>query len=424
MIALRFSEPLIRAAALYLPITITAVLAVYRRPGLARMAGAVLATSWNLAGLLALNVVALRCGWWTFETGSANVAGVPADLWVGWSLLWGAVPILCGVRRVVPVVIALIAADLVLMPLGEPVVRLGGLWLIGEAVALTTCLLPGMMVGRWTESDTHLGARVVMQVLNFVGLFYFMLPCLIFTVTGEGWGELLGRARWQIVLVAVLAAPVAAMAIQAVREFAIHGGTPVPLDPPKRLVTTGPYAYVANPMQLSGTILLAMWAALLGSVTVLLAAVMGCAFSAGFAAWNEDSDLRSRFGEDWQRYRRDVPLWVPRWRPAVSSPAVIYVAQSCVPCSEIGRFLKHRPTVGLDVCCAEERSEEIRRVTYLQHERPSTGLAAICRSLEHINLGWAIAGWVGRIPGIQQVLQLVADTVGGGPRSVPQRGIS
>jgi len=42
-----------------------------------------------------------------------------------------------------------------------------------------------------------------------------------------------------------------------VLEFARRGGgTPYPWDPPDRLVTSGPYAYVRNPMQLSTTLIM------------------------------------------------------------------------------------------------------------------------------------------------------------------------
>jgi protein-S-isoprenylcysteine O-methyltransferase Ste14 len=414
------SELMVRAASLYLPITITAALAFYRRPSRPRVAGAVLATAWNLAALLALNLIAMRNGWWTFDADTATVAAMPADLWVGWALLWGAVPLLAGTRRLLPIAVLLIAADLVLMPLAEPVVVLGDAWLVGEALAVSTCLIPGLLLGHWTERNERLNARSTLQLLGFAGLLYFVLPTLIFTITGEGWSALLGRPRWHFVLASVVLAPVGAMAVQSVREFARHGGTPVPLDPPTTLVTSGPYAYVANPMQLSGTILLAAWGALLASPAVVAAALMGAAFSAGFAAWNEDDELGRRFGDDWIRYRREVRLWLPRWRPVVTRTAVVYVAGTCEPCSQVGDFLDRRRLVGLDITPAEECPVRLRRVTYVRGLERSTGVAAIGRSLEHANLGWATVSWVGRCPGIEQVLQLITDAVGGGPRTIVQ----
>jgi protein-S-isoprenylcysteine O-methyltransferase Ste14 len=310
-------ELAIRAAALYLPIALTIALAARVRPDRRHVAGALLATAWNGAGLLAVNLVAVEAGWWRFGVEAGAVAGVPADLWLGWALLWGAVPVLATTRWPAVVAALLVAADLVLMPLAEPVVDLDPTWPIGEAVAVAACLVPGMLLGRWTATGTRLAGRVALQVVGFAGLVYFLLPTLGFAASGGGWGPLLARPAWQLAVAGLVLAPVGAVALWAVREFAAHGGTPLPLDPPERLVTTGPYAHVANPMQLTGTVLLAGWGVLLASPAVVAAAGMAAAFSAGVAAWQEEAELDRRFGAEWRRYRRNVRLWLPvrRCRP-------------------------------------------------------------------------------------------------------------
>lgn len=418
MIPTQPNELLIRAAALYLPIALVTALLLYRRPSRRAIAGAVLATSWNLVAILAVNAIALRHGWWEFASDKALVAGTPADLWVGWSLLWGATPVLLDSPKLLRVAGALIAADVILMPLGDPLIQLSDRWLIGEAVAAATCLAPGVLLGRWTATDTHLSKRATLQVVGFAGLLYYVLPELIFTITAGDWDELLSRPRWHLLLAGVLLVPVTAMALQAVVEFTKHGGTPVPLDPPKQLVTTGPYAFVANPMQLSGTILLAAWGALLREPAIIAAAIMGAIFSAGVAAWSENRDLSRRFGDGWMRYRDGVRFWIPRWRPMQASTAVVYVASTCDPCSEVGRFLERRDPIGLEIRAAEECAVPLRRISYVRGEDRAAGVAAIGRCLEHANLGWAGASWITRTPGVAQVLQLIADAVGAGPRSV------
>jgi protein-S-isoprenylcysteine O-methyltransferase Ste14 len=310
-------ELAIRAAALYLPIALTIAVAARVRPDRRHVAGALLATAWNGAGLLAVNLVAVEAGWWRFGVEAGAVAGVPADLWLGWALLWGAVPVLATTRWPAVVAALLVAADLVLMPLAEPVVDLDPTWPVGEAVAVAACLVPGMLLGRWTATGTRLAGRVALQVVGFAGLVYFLLPTLGFAAAGGGWGPLLARPAWQLAVAGLVLAPVGAVALWAVREFAAHGGTPLPLDPPERLVTTGPYAHVANPMQLTGTVLLAGWGVLLASPAVVAAAGMAAAFSAGVAAWHEEAELDRRFGAAWRRYRRSVRLWLPprRRRP-------------------------------------------------------------------------------------------------------------
>lgn len=417
------SALLVRATALYVPILLVLALAVRVRPSRRRIAGALLATSWNVPALLALNLVAVRAEWWTFQPGTAAVSGVPADLWIGWALLWGAVPLLATTSHLVAAGLILVAVDLVLMPLGQPVVVLNGTWLFGEAVAVATCLLPGLLLGRWTMRDEAVRGRSLLQVVGFTGLLGFVLPSLVFTATGEGWAPLLSRPRWHFVLAAVILAPVGAMAIQAVREFAAHGGTPVPLDPPRAVVTTGPYAYVANPMQLGATILLAAWGFLLSSPAVAAAAAMAAAFSAGIAAVDESRELSARFGDRWHDYRRHTRVWWPAWRPQPAAGSMVYVAQTCGPCSEVGRFILARRPVGLEVRAAETCPFPLERITYVRAEAAEVGLAAVGRSLEHVNLAWAAASWIARLPVIDQVLQLIADAVGFGPRSIGQPSV-
>ena len=195
----------------------------------------------------------------------------------------------------------------------------------------------------------------------------------------------------------------------------------MPLDPPTALVTTGPYSYVANPMQLGATIVLATWGLLLTSPAIVVAAAMSAAFSAGIAAWTEDHELAQRFGDDWHHYRRQVRLWVPQWRPAVPRSAIVYVASSCGACSDVGAFITRRRSIGLDVESAERSQEPLRRITYLCGTQRAAGIAAIGRSLEHVNLAWATASWIARLPMVEPVLQLITDAVGGGPRPLATR---
>jgi protein-S-isoprenylcysteine O-methyltransferase Ste14 len=416
------SEFLVRAVSLYLPILLVLALALHRRPRRERVAGALLAAAWNIPALLAVNLIAMRAGWWSFDAHTATVAGIPADLWLGWALLWGAVPILAA-NRLLLVGVALLAVDLALMRFAAPVVVLDRTWLVGEALAVVTCLIPGLLLGRWTAHHEHLNARATLQTIAFTGLLLLVVPSLIFTITGESWTPLLERPRWQFVLAALAIVPAGTMAIQSVREFAAHGGTPVPLDPPTALVTTGPYSYVANPMQLGATIVLAAWGLLLTSPAIV-AAAMSAAFSAGIAAWTEDHELAQRFGDDWHHYRRQVRLWIPQWRPAVPRSAVVYVASSCGPCSDVGAFITRRRSIGLDVESAERCQEPLRRITYLCGTQRAAGVAAIGRSLEHVNLAWATASWIARLPVVEPVLQLITDAVGGGPGPLATRSTS
>jgi protein-S-isoprenylcysteine O-methyltransferase Ste14 len=124
-----------------------------------------------------------------------------------------------------------------------------------------------------------------MQVATSGMMFLFLLPEVIFKLRpGTGWDPLLHLASWKRQLglqaIVLLAVP----GVGAVMEFAERGlGTPVPYDPPKRLVTSGIYRYCANPMQLSGGLVMLAWAVLLRNGWMALGAGVSIVYSAGIA---------------------------------------------------------------------------------------------------------------------------------------------
>ena len=249
---------LVRAASVYIAVVLLAVAWGFTRPRGRVIAGAMLATIWNVPVLLALHVLADRAGWWRFDAAGGLLLGMPVDLLLAWACLWGAVPALALSSWPLAAVIALgLAVDLVLMPAASPVVQLGPSWLNGEFVGLALGLLPAQLLARWTARDERLAWRASLQVVAFTGLMVFVLPAVIIEGSGGRWTNPLTRPLWQLSLLVQLLAVPALIGLTAVQEFAIRGGgTPVPFDAPRRMVTTGVYAYVGNPMQLSAVLML------------------------------------------------------------------------------------------------------------------------------------------------------------------------
>ncbi len=113
----------------------------------------------------------------------------------------------------------------------------------------------------------------------------------------------------------------AALFAATLRRFGRDGqGTLAPWDPPTRLVVTGPYSFVRNPM-ISGVILLLLGEGLvLRSTPHLLWAGIFFAINAIYIPLLEEPQLRSRFGADYEDYRKAVPRLVPRLRPWKPQP--------------------------------------------------------------------------------------------------------
>ena len=413
----------VRAASLYLGIVLVAVAWIWTRPS-RRLAGAALvSTCWTLPTLLALHVLATSRGWWRFDATGGTLLEMPVDLYLAWALLWGAFPAL--VLRTVPLPVlaaGAFAVDLVLMPAAAPVIRLGDSWLLGEGLALAAVLVPAQLLARWTADEQHLPARATLQALTFAGLVGGVAPAIAFDVTGRAWPHPDHVPVWMWSVAIQGLALTALPGLTALQEFVTRGaGTPVPLDPPRRLVTSGIYAYLRNPMQTSGALLLAVLGYTLGHGWLAAGAIVAVAFSLGLGASSEDDDLTRRFGRSWTEYSAHVPCFLPRWRPwrrPDLAPARLYVAATCGSCQEVRRWIERRTPSGLDVLPAEAHpTRALTRITYEDADGyRAEGVAAIARALEHVHLLWALAGSALRLPGVVQFVQVLVDASGGHPR--------
>jgi protein-S-isoprenylcysteine O-methyltransferase Ste14 len=411
----------IRVAALYLPVAAAVACWLRRPPGRRLIGGVLLGIAWNVATLVPLQLAAARFDWWSFATAGGSRIPVPAELIVGWAIAWGAVPVLLNPRPRLGVLVAVAAAaDILLMPRLAPVLALGDRWLAGEIVALGLCLVPGSLLGWWMADDRQLGWRASLQVIAFALLVGTLLPAAIVALTSEQPLRVHAGPSWLLLqLVFLLALP----GVSAVQEFVERGGgTPIPFDPPKRLVTSGVYAYVANPMQLSMALCYLAIGGMLRSWEVALAGVMSVAYAEGIARWDEDRDLAARSGERWTTYRRAVRRWHSRWKPWYPGdiPAArLYVADDCVECSQLGRWLAARQPVGLEIVAARTHARApLSRIIYepMDGTREAEGVAAVARALEHLSLGWALIGMLARLPVLVVALQLFTDASGGEPR--------
>ena len=98
--------------------------------------------------------------------------------------------------------------------------------------------------------------------------------------------------------------------------FAARGKGPLaPWDPPRKLVVTGPYRFVRNPM-ISGVLLIIAGEALVhGSRTIGLWLLTFFVINQIYFMLSEEPMLEARFGEDYREYKRNVPRWIPRLLP-------------------------------------------------------------------------------------------------------------
>ncbi len=91
----------------------------------------------------------------------------------------------------------------------------------------------------------------------------------------------------------------------------IGKSTPLPLDHAPNFVVEGAYAYVRNPMAVSGIGQGIAVALFLGSSLVFLYAIMGSLIWQLVFRPLEEEDLRERFGKKYEEYCTKVKCWIP-----------------------------------------------------------------------------------------------------------------
>lgn len=92
-------------------------------------------------------------------------------------------------------------------------------------------------------------------------------------------------------------------------------GTLAPWSPTKKLVITGMYAYVRNPM-ISGVFIVLLGEALTFlSWRILLWAIAFFLINTLYFILYEEPDLEKKFEEEYHHYKKNVPRWIPKLKP-------------------------------------------------------------------------------------------------------------
>ncbi len=146
--------------------------------------------------------------------------------------------------------------------------------------------------------------------------FFGLITLLVFAALGVDrlldFPELIPASLHIVVAVPILAIGLF-LIVWSILQFIRVKGTPVPFNPPPKLVTTGPYAHVRNPMLTGVFVLLFGLGVLLRSIS--LVSIFTPVFIL-FNVWElkavEERELEKRLGKDYVEYKKRVPMFVPR----------------------------------------------------------------------------------------------------------------
>ncbi|MEP3629731.1 MAG: methyltransferase [Hyphomicrobiales bacterium] len=387
MLEVDLPEPLMLALRWLLllgPICLVLWFAFVRETSVRAKIGGLFAFLYGLPMIFITHSIALHFGWWRYGWDALMLNGIPADILIGGAILFGP-GLFFAFPKVGPLIICLpivLCLHAIIFSSLRPLVFAGPFWFGGVVFVFITAHIPAIYLAKWTAEERRLGERCTLLAIMTGGIIFAVIPSLIMQAMGGYW-QLFDRPAWTLIVTGAALTVTSTIGLAGNQMLCLQGaGTPIPLDPTKRLVRSGIFAYVSNPMQLSaalGWIILGLY---LHNIWIIAAAGMAWVFVQGMVRWHHRHDLLKRFPEGWPEYKENVPEWLPRWRPWVPVNAHLKLGTN-------DRFLKRilKNAVGLDL----EYSDVPLAYDAVIEPRKFTGWEARLFALTHVNFAWAVA---------------------------------
>ena len=156
--------------------------------------------------------------------------------------------------------------------------------------------------------------RALLYMLIVGGGWLVVLPTFILYLEYGDWMPSVRSLLWIVigspflVLGFLLAVWAGFMLIQRGR------GTPLPLDPPQRLVITGPYRYVRNPQAIAMVLMVIGEILLIQSAWLWVLLPLTVLYLEGLVGPIETRQMMADFGDDYRDYAERVRKWIPKAR--------------------------------------------------------------------------------------------------------------
>lgn len=151
--------------------------------------------------------------------------------------------------------------------------------------------------------------RAAVYTVLYVGLILVLLPARLLSWAGVVRPSGFGAAQFCGLLITLVGGLIA---LWCITVFVLEGrGTPAPFDPPRKLVSRGPYRFVRNPMYIGAGLALGGASLFYESIHLLGYTALFFVVTHVFVVLYEEPVLRRNFGGDYDRYRRAVRRWLP-----------------------------------------------------------------------------------------------------------------
>jgi protein-S-isoprenylcysteine O-methyltransferase Ste14 len=152
-------------------------------------------------------------------------------------------------------------------------------------------------------------------------LFFVIAPCVAaglipwWITRWEMQPAFLGLSAIRVVGILLILAGVPGL-VDSFARFALQGlGTPAPVAPPRKLVVTGLYRHVRNPMYVSVLAVVLGQALLLGDARLIAYGALFWLACHLYVVAYEEPTLTRTFGAEYEAFRANVPRWLPRIAP-------------------------------------------------------------------------------------------------------------
>jgi protein-S-isoprenylcysteine O-methyltransferase Ste14 len=156
---------------------------------------------------------------------------------------------------------------------------------------------------------TSVVVSILFTVLGGPGLVLVLMPWII-THFRTGQSPALSILSSALIVVGLI--PL----VESIGRFVVVGrGTLMPAVPTEHLVVSGLYRHVRNPMYVGVITALAGEALLFRSRSMLVYLGIVWLIMHAFVCLYEEPRLARTFSEEYARFRKNVPRWIPRLRP-------------------------------------------------------------------------------------------------------------
>lgn len=154
--------------------------------------------------------------------------------------------------------------------------------------------------------------KTLVQIICVWGITLILFPLLILTAFGENLSPQFGVPT---ILGIVLFVGFSILGLSSAIALVKGGdGTPLPIDQTNKLVLSGPYKYVRNPMAIAGVGQGIAVSLVYLSLPIFIYAILGGVLWHIAVRPLEEKNMRERFGREYDEYQKRLRCWIPRAR--------------------------------------------------------------------------------------------------------------